>query len=177
MNKSKPASKSNQPCCEYCGRFMLDNSLSLHRKEVHNKPKLVKGQTTLCFAGVSGAARDKEENKSKSESPPPVSDDESLNLPDPGVENRVENSPQKRARTEFFKAPLSSTENTNNTTTTSHSVAVEEKLDLRLSQLSNLNSKKLHPPLQCQPSQPYRHHNPKEHLLMIWRKNYNSGKP
>ena len=88
MNKSKPRSKSKQSCCGYCGKFILNNSLTLHFKEVHNKLTLVKGQKTLSFAGASGAAQDNVENKSKSKSPPPVSDDGCLNLLDPGKLSR-----------------------------------------------------------------------------------------
>ena len=94
MNPSKPASKSKQSCCWYCGKSMLDNSLGLHCKEVHNKPKRVKGQTTLSFAVPSGSDQDKQENKSKSKSPPPVSDDDDRSLNLPGIENRVEIAPR-----------------------------------------------------------------------------------
>ena len=129
MNPSKPASKSKQSCCWYCGKSMLDNSLGLHCKEVHNKPKRVKGQTTLSFAVPSGSDQDKQENKSKSKSPPPVSDDDDRSLNLPGVDNRAENRPEKCAKTEFLEVP-SSTDHTS--VTTSHAV-VEEKLDLILS--------------------------------------------
>ena len=136
MNQSKPLSKSKRSCCYYCGKSMLDNSLALHCKEVHNKPKRVAGQTLLSFA--SGSDRNEQENQSKPDSLPPsslppVSSDDDRCLSLPGVENRRE----KRSRTEFSEV-ASSADYTSDTTSQS---VVNEKLDLILTQLSNLDLK------------------------------------
>ena len=78
---------------------MLDNSLALNCKEVHNKTKQVAGQTLLSFA--SGSDRNEQENQSKPDSLPSSDDDRCLSLP--GVENRRE----KRSRTEFSEVASS----------------------------------------------------------------------
>ena len=113
---------------------MLDNSLGLHCKEVHKKPKLVKGQSTISFASASGSERSKQESQSISKPPPPVPDHD-LHLPD------AEIRPEKRTRTEFSEV-ASPAVNTSDTTPNSPSPSkVEEKLDLIITHLSNLDLK------------------------------------
>ena len=134
MNPIKPPSKSKYSCYGYCGKSMLDNSLSVHCLKAHKKPKLVKGQSLLTFAGASGSERNRQESQSPPPPPPPVSDHD-LHLPDAG------NRPEKRTRTEFSEVASPAVHTSDTAPHLQSPSKVEEKLDLIISQLSNLDLK------------------------------------
>ena len=46
-NTNKARSKTKKSKCAYCGEEMLDQNLKAHCEEVHNKPKLVHGETQI----------------------------------------------------------------------------------------------------------------------------------
>ena len=114
------SSRTKLSCCGYCGKSMLDNSLALHCKEVHKKPKLVKGQTTLSFACGS-----KDKNTSQTND---VSESNSSSLKHP---------PEKRSR----EGEEEVTDNLSGCSSVPVPSKVEDKLDLILNKLSNLDLK------------------------------------
>ena len=67
MSSNKFRSRTKLSKCGYCGDEMLDDNLKTHCKNVHGKPKLVKGQQTIAFRSKNDEPKTKQKKTNEDE--------------------------------------------------------------------------------------------------------------